>query len=89
MSSEAANNAVACQAPLPTMALASPDGAIKAVMLATSTFSGIAPRPQAGRRQSNTDYSHIRGLFLINLLLLPLEWFCQGFWPRSGEAKRL
>lgn len=72
IASEAANNAVTGGALVPTMALGIPGDAITAVMLATLTLHGVTPGVRLMTENPVLMASVFSGLFVINVLLLPL-----------------
>lgn len=72
IASEGANNAVTGGALVPTMALGIPGDAVTAVMLATLTLHGITPGVRLMQDNPTLIGAIFAGLFIINLLLLPL-----------------
>jgi len=72
IASEGANNAVTGGALVPTMALGIPGDAVTAVMLATLTLHGVTPGVRLMQDNPTLIGAIFAGLFIINLLLLPL-----------------
>ena len=69
---EAANNAVASGALVPSMALGIPGAATTAIMLAALTMQGITPGPQLMRQFPGEIYALFLSALVAALLMLPL-----------------
>jgi putative tricarboxylic transport membrane protein len=70
---ESANNAAACGAFVPMLALGVPSGPIPAVMLAALMVHGIAPGPLLMEQQPSLFWGFIASMYVGNLVLLILN----------------
>ena len=70
---ESANNAAACGAFVPMLALGVPSGPIPAVMLAALMVHGIAPGPRLIDEQPELFWGFIASMYVGNLVLLILN----------------
>jgi putative tricarboxylic transport membrane protein len=70
---ESANNAAACGAFVPMLALGVPSGPIPAVMLAALMVHGIAPGPLLIDQQPELFWGFIASMYVGNLVLLALN----------------
>ncbi|HEX2115449.1 MAG TPA: tripartite tricarboxylate transporter permease [Alphaproteobacteria bacterium] len=70
---ESANNAAACGAFVPMLALGVPSGPIPAVMLAALMVHGIAPGPLLMEQQPALFWGFIASMYVGNLVLLVLN----------------
>jgi putative tricarboxylic transport membrane protein len=70
---ESANNAAACGAFVPMLALGVPSGPIPAVMLAALMVHGIAPGPLLIEQQPALFWGFIASMYVGNLVLLALN----------------
>ena len=70
---ESANNAAACGAFVPMLALGVPSGPIPAVMLAALMVHGIAPGPLLMEQQPTLFWGFIASMYVGNLVLLILN----------------
>jgi putative tricarboxylic transport membrane protein len=70
---EAANNAAACGAFVPMLALGVPSGAIPAVMLAALMVHGIAPGPLLIEQQPALFWGVVASMYVGNVILLVLN----------------
>jgi putative tricarboxylic transport membrane protein len=70
---ESANNAAACGAFVPMLALGVPSGPIPAVMIAALMVHGIAPGPLLMEQQPSLFWGFIASMYVGNLVLLILN----------------
>ena len=70
---ESANNAAACSAFVPMLALGVPSGPIPAVMLAALMVHGIAPGPMLMTEQPSLFWGFVASMYVGNLVLLVLN----------------
>ncbi|MEK7246673.1 MAG: tripartite tricarboxylate transporter permease, partial [Pseudomonadota bacterium] len=70
---ESANNAAACGAFVPMLALGVPSGPIPAVMLAALMIHGVAPGPMLMSEQPNLFWGFVASMYIGNLMLLILN----------------
>jgi len=70
---ESANNAAACGAFVPMLALGVPSGPIPAVMLAALMVHGIAPGPMLMTEQPNLFWGFVASMYIGNAMLLVLN----------------
>jgi putative tricarboxylic transport membrane protein len=70
---ESANNAAACGAFVPMLALGVPSGPIPAVMLAALMVHGVAPGPRLIEEQPELFWGFIASMYVGNLVLLILN----------------
>jgi len=70
---ETANNAAACGAFVPMLALGVPSGPIPAVMLAALMVHGIAPGPLLMEQQPSLFWGFVASMYVGNLVLLALN----------------
>ena len=70
---ESANNAAACGAFVPMLALGVPSGAIPAVMLAALMIHGVAPGPMLMAEQPKLFWGFVASMYIGNLMLLILN----------------
>ncbi len=70
---ESANNAAACGAFVPMLALGVPSGPIPAVMLAALMIHGIAPGPMLMAEQPQLFWGFIASMYIGNAMLLALN----------------
>ncbi len=70
---ESANNAAACSAFVPMLALGVPSGPIPAVMLAALMVHGIAPGPMLMAEQPALFWGFVASMYVGNLVLLVLN----------------
>lgn len=79
---EAANNAAAQTAYIPTLTLGIPGNATTALMLGALTIYGIAPGPQVMNSHPDLFWGLIVSMFIGNLLLLVLNLPMVGLWVK-------
>ncbi len=72
IASEGCDNGVTGGAMIPILALGIPGSATTAVMLSALALHGVAPGPQVLSMHGSLAYAVLIGLFLANLLILPL-----------------
>ncbi len=70
---ESANNAAACGAFVPMLALGVPSGPIPAVMLAALMIHGVAPGPMLMAEQPQLFWGFIASMYVGNVMLLALN----------------
>ena len=70
---ESANNAAACGAFVPMLALGVPSGPIPAVMLAALMIHGVAPGPMLMAEQPKLFWGFVASMYIGNLMLLILN----------------
>src|SRR6185436_3575827 len=70
---EAANNAAACGAFVPMLALGVPSGPITAVMIAALLVHGVAPGPLMITEQPALFWGFIASMYVGNVVLLALN----------------
>ena len=79
---EAANNAAAQCAFIPTLALGIPGSATMALMLGALTIQGIAPGPQVMTQRPDLFWGLIASMWIGNLMLVVLNLPLVGLWVR-------
>src|SRR5699024_3115035 len=79
---EAANNAAAQTAFIPTLTLGIPGSATMALILGALLIQGIVPGPQLMREQSTTFWTLVASFWIGNLLLIILNIPLIGIWVR-------
>ena len=79
---EAANNAAAQCAFIPTLALGIPGSATMALMLGALTIQGIAPGPQVMTQRPELFWGLIASMWIGNLMLVVLNLPLVGLWVR-------
>ena len=79
---EAANNAAAQCAFIPTLALGIPGTATMALMLGALTIQGIAPGPQVMTQRPDLFWGLIASMWIGNLMLVVLNLPLVGLWVR-------
>ena len=79
---EAANNAAAQCAFIPTLALGIPGSATMALMLGALTIQGIAPGPQVMTQRPDLFWGLIASMWIGNLMLVILNLPLVGLWVR-------
>ena len=79
---EAANNAAAQCAFIPTLALGIPGSATMALMLGALTIQGIAPGPQVMTQRPELFWGLIASMWIGNLMLVILNLPLIGLWVR-------
>ncbi|MBM3567689.1 MAG: tripartite tricarboxylate transporter permease [Alphaproteobacteria bacterium] len=70
---ESANNAAACGALVPMLALGVPSGAIPAVMIAALVVHGVAPGPTLIQDQPALFWGFVAAMYVGNLVLLAMN----------------
>ena len=79
---EAANNAAAQTAFIPTLTLGIPGSAVMALMLGAMTIQGIAPGPQVMTQKPELFWGLIASMWLGNLMLIVLNLPLVGMWVK-------
>ena len=79
---EAANNAAAQTAFIPTLTLGIPGSAVMALMLGAMTIQGIAPGPQVMTKNPELFWGLIASMWLGNLMLIVLNLPLVGMWVK-------
>ena len=79
---EAANNAAAQTAFIPTLTLGIPGSAVMALMLGAMTIQGIAPGPQVMTQRPDLFWGLIASMWLGNLMLIVLNLPLIGMWVK-------
>jgi TctA family transporter len=79
---DAANNATAMAAFIPTLSLGIPGSASMALMLAALTIHGIQPGPQVMTNHPDLFWGLIASMWIGNVLLLVLNFPLIGLWVR-------
>jgi TctA family transporter len=77
---EAANNAAAQTAYIPTLTLGIPGSATMALMLGALTIQGIAPGPQVMTQKPDLFWGLIASMWIGNLMLVVLNLPLVGMW---------
>ena len=81
-SPEAANNAAAQTAFIPTLTLGIPGSATMALMLGALTIQGIAPGPQVMTSKPDLFWGLVASMWIGNLMLVILNLPLVGLWVR-------
>jgi len=79
---EAANNAAAQTAFIPTLTLGIPGSAVMALMLGAMTIQGIAPGPQVMTQKPELFWGLIASMWIGNLMLIVLNLPLVGMWVK-------
>jgi TctA family transporter len=79
---EAANNAAAQTAFIPTLTLGLPGGATMALMLGALLIQGIAPGPQVISKYPNIFWGLVVSMLIGNIMLVILNLPMVGFWVK-------
>src|SRR3546814_7976446 len=79
---EAANNAAAQTAFVPTLTLGVPGDAIMALMLGALLIHGITPGPQVMTQDADLFWALVASMWIGNVLLLILNIPMVGLWVR-------
>jgi len=83
---EAANNAAAQTAFIPTLTLGIPSGATMALMLGAMTMFGIAPGPQVMTTNPELFWGLIASMWIGNLMLVILNLPLLGVWVKMLQV---
>ena len=81
-SPEAANNAAAQCAFIPTLTLGIPGSGVMALMLGAMTIQGIAPGPQVMTKNPELFWGLIASMWIGNLMLIVLNLPLVGMWVK-------